>query len=87
MAPCCSASWPGIWHGSARIFFCILFFNQWDSSHLLKSTESMNKVVKSEDDVHVAADGQVGQERTKIAKAGDLLHRFGLLGEQPGSTF
>ena len=46
----------------------------------------MNKVVKSEDDVHVAADGQVGQERTKIAKAGDLLHWLGLLGEQPGST-
>ena len=46
----------------------------------------MNKVVKSEDDVHVAADSQVGQERTKIAKAGDLLHRLGLLGEQPGST-
>ena len=56
-------------------------------SHLLKSTESMNKVVKSEDDIHVATDGQVGQERTKIAKAGDLLHRFGLLGEQPGSRF
>ena len=46
----------------------------------------MNKVVKSEDDIHVAADDQVGQERTKIAKAGDLLHRLGLLGEQPGST-
>ena len=56
-------------------------------SHLLKSAEPVNKVIKSEDDVHVAADGKVGQERTKIAKAGDLLHRLGLLGEQPGSRF
>ena len=87
MAPCCSASWPGIWHGSVGNLYLYFVFNQMDNSHLLKSTESMNKVVKSEDDIHVATDGQVGQERTKIAKAGDLLHWFGLLGEQPGSRF